>query len=762
MGIRNKFIWMLGGTTVAILILAAVVAARVRGMSGDVQAMRMTENVRLLVLSQSEDVTRLMAARERRDATTADELGMILLDKNELIQNSIEALRHGDETRGVPSLDEERLLVYYRFVMDLWPLYYDAVRGVVNKYAETRNAEFVRNNTAELTNRLGDMIGYRVQAYEDKSESIRLYLLVAACALVALLTGTGVVLFGDVLLPLKRTVDYLSSISGSPRGLDVAMPPKTGGELGEMSRHLSLLIENLREADQLKDQFLANMSHEIRTPLNGIVGFLENLAETELNEQQLQYVRVIQSSSSALLRVINDVLDFSKIQARRMELEAVAFDLVEVIQDVVAVSQQAAKHKRLDVRLSCPADEYSVIRGDPVRLRQVLANLLSNAIKFTETGEVKLSVDFAASAEDTRKITFAVSDTGVGMTQDQVSKLFQPFTQADASMSRKHGGTGLGLCIASNLVGLMGGELVVESQSGTGTRFSFTISVPIAPREEQVRLSDRHNIHFPPGAFKNCLIMVVDDNPTNLFLMETICQGIGLPYVTASNGEDAVENARQHRFDLIFMDIQMPVMDGYTAIREIRRIEKAATTQIIALTASAMQDDVEQALGAGSTGFLAKPFERNQLLLCIAEHLGIHFEREARPVAENDETPAEAVVREMYDFMRQQYQISLGEIKMILAQSVANWRPELSDILVFARKDNWPAVRRIMHTLKGQLASIGLPELAEASGSVTQRIKAERVDDLLPVLQVFVDELSGIFRVLEQGTGVDAQGRPVP
>jgi len=194
----------------------------------------------------------------------------------------------------------------------------------------------------------------------------------------------------------------------------------------------------------------------------------------------------------------------------------------------------------------------------------------------------------------------------------------------------------------------------------------------------------------------------------------------------------------------------MPVMDGYTAIREIRRLENAATTQIIALTASAMQEDVEKALGVGSTGFMAKPFERSQLLLCIAEHLGVPVERELREMPETRETHQELAVRQMYDFMREQYQISLGEIKLILAQSVADWRPQLDDILVFAKKGNWSAVRPIMHRLKGQLGAIGLPRFAELADDANRRIKEGAVETLPRDLDEFVSELGAIFRAAER------------
>ncbi len=574
---------------------------------------------------------------------------------------------------------------------------------------------------------------------------------------------TGVltwVLMHDFLSPLRDMTDRMRALRDGGAPLDARVDCRAGNELGAFARNFNAFMERLQEVDQTKDRFLANMSHEIRTPLNGIIGFLENLTDTELNDQQRQYVRVIQSSARGLLRVLNDILDFSKIAAGKMELESVAFDVKTLAEEAAAVGRQMTRGKKLRVRLDAGPCDNPVVRGDPTRLRQVLHNLVSNAVKFTERGEVCLALTFDQEADGRLGVTFSVSDTGIGIRPDRMQYLFEAFGQADAGTTRRFGGTGLGLCIASNLVSLMGGALRVESRPGEGSRFWFRIVMDSARPEEKVRLSDQYIVTFSPRDLRKFWVLVVDDNPTNLFLMETICQSIGLPYMTAVNGRDAVEKARKHHFDLIFMDIQMPVMDGYTAIREIRKLENAATTQIIALTASAMQEDVEKALGVGSTGFIAKPFERNQLLMCMAEYLGIPYERRLKPAPDLHETAADATIRRMYDFMREQYRISLGEIKMILAQSVDNWRPQLEDLRVFSRKGDWEPVRRVMHQLKGQLGAIGLPEFAESAETVNMCIREERLEGLEDLIENFVKELSAVFRVLEQDTTVPSETEP--
>jgi CheY-like chemotaxis protein len=435
----------------------------------------------------------------------------------------------------------------------------------------------------------------------------------------------------------------------------------------------------------------------------------------------------------------------------------VAFDLARLAEDSVALARQLVRGKPVRVQFESSGLDAGVIRGDPTRLRQVLDNLLGNAAKFTERGEIRLTVEAVGLADGRLEVRLAVRDTGIGITPEQQRELFKPFTQADASTTRRYGGTGLGLCIAAGLVELMGGRLTAESRPGEGSTFRFAFVTRPAPAGEQVQLSGHYRITLPGGSLRKFWALLVDDTPTNLFLMETICQSIGLPYRTATNGREAVELAQEQRFDLIFMDIQMPIMDGYTAIREIRKLETSGTTQIIALTASAFQEDVEKALGAGSTGFLAKPFERDQLLLCIAQHLDIPVERELREPLEAHDTREEMLVRQMYDFMRDQYRISLGEIKMILAQSVSDWRPLLEDLRVFSRRGDWNEVRVIMHRLKGQLASIGLSLFAERAGSITAAIRSGQTEPLRAEIEVFTAELGTIFRAVEQEVTLDTR-----
>jgi len=518
----------------------------------------------------------------------------------------------------------------------------------------------------------------------------------------------------------------------------------------ELSQALELLSQRFQEASRHKDKFFASMSHEIRTPLNGLVGFLSNLSETPLNDQQKQYLRIIESSARSLMQVINEILDYSKIQAGQLSLEEIAFDLRNFLEERIAIARQLARNKNLKVILDFPGHDPLIIRTDPSRLRQILDNLLSNAVKFTDRGEVILEVRQLDDQNGRLNLAFAVRDSGVGIPLPMQQKLFKPFAQADDTIARRYGGTGLGLSISSALVKLLGGELSPQSRPGEGSCFFFSLRLVAAKPEEQVRISELYRITLPRTELKKHWALLVDDTPTNLFLLETICQSVGLPYRTAENGREALELCRQQRFDLIFMDIQMPIMDGYTAIREIRKLPNSGMTHIIALTASAFQEDIDQALGAGSTGFIPKPFERDQLLLCIADALGMTPERKIREPVGPQETAEGAIVRRMHDFMREQYQISLGEIKMILGQTVSDWRPVLDNLATYSQQGNSDETIAILQRLKGQLLSVGLLDQAEQTVTIMQAFKHNQRSQAQTLVISLCQTLTRIFKTLEQ------------
>ena len=364
-----------------------------------------------------------------------------------------------------------------------------------------------------------------------------------------------------------------------------------------------------------KSRFLANMSHEIRTPMNGVLGAAELLAASSLTESQRQLIGTLTDSGRNLLALIDEVLDFSKIEAGRMTLEdsPIALrDLVDGARQLVA-SRAAQKGLALHVRV---ADDVPVgVRGDAHRLRQVLDNLAGNAVKFTEHGHVVIGLRLDGPVEDDRvRVRFEVRDTGIGITPEAQAQLFTAFTQADTSTTRVHGGTGLGLAIAHELVHLMGGTLAVDSEPGRGATFGFTLPFAVAalPAAAVATPVDDADVAIPPGL----RVLVVDDNPVNRRIAEAMLRRLGCVVETADDGAAALEAWSAAPWDLVLMDCQMPVLDGYDATRRIREVEAESGrrhTQVVALTAHALAGDREVCLAAGMDDYLTKPVTLERL-----------------------------------------------------------------------------------------------------------------------------------------------------
>lgn len=394
-------------------------------------------------------------------------------------------------------------------------------------------------------------------------------------------------------------------------------------------------------ANRAKSEFLATMSHEIRTPMNGVIGFTELLAETDLTAEQREFVEIIRSSGDSLLKVIDDILDFSKIEADRLELESAPFEPRKVIRDVVALLVHKAEAKGLSIRADIDPALPSMIVGDATRLRQVLLNLAGNAIKFTQTGEISIEArrlelrvsDSASRATtggaETFDLHFTVRDTGIGVPPDRIGRLFKAFSQVDSSTTRKFGGSGLGLAICKRLCELMGGGIHVESTPGFGSAFHFTIQAGIAsdavaiatatapPRQDESKSASRIVPAAPPANSSDGLrVLLVEDNRVNQTLAVALLRKSGCCCQLAETGLEALEILKKNSFDLVFMDVSMPVMDGLEATRRIRSGEcgqAARQNYIVAMTANAMEGDREKCVAAGMDDYLSKPLDRQAL-----------------------------------------------------------------------------------------------------------------------------------------------------
>ncbi len=385
-----------------------------------------------------------------------------------------------------------------------------------------------------------------------------------------------------------------------------------------MAREIAL--QNARAANQAKSSFLANMSHEIRTPMNGVLGMTAMAMEETQDENLKTHLRQIQDSAGNLLSIINEILDFSKIEAGQLGLEHIPLNLREVCKAPLHMAQLQAEHKGILLQVKIPESLPWVV-GDPVRLAQISNNLLSNAVKFTERGTVSFELEVHLQSETRLHFIISVRDTGIGMGAEVIAKLGQAFTQADSSTTRRFGGTGLGLSITHSLIKMMGGTWEVESSPGIGTCFTITLDLPIT--HEVKNESSKNPLSDWRGRFAGRKALLAEDNKVNQMLAKNLLGKLGFEVVLAVDGCQAVAACAAENFDIIFMDMQMPEMDGVEATREIRKHHPRGTLPIIALTANAFEEDRKVCLEAGMDGHIAKPFELLRLAQVAGSALGV-------------------------------------------------------------------------------------------------------------------------------------------
>jgi PAS domain S-box-containing protein len=528
-------------------------------------------------------------------------------------------------------------------------------------------------------------------------------------------------------------------------------------ELTVLAQNLEIERERAEQANSAKSQFLAMMSHELRTPLTGVMGMADLLLLAKLTPEQEGLTKLLKRSARVLLDLLNDILDFSKIEAGQLEIESIPFSLSELMADVTSLFAPIASEKGIELESELPPKYWDALVGDPKRLRQVLSNLVGNAVKFTERGRIVIALNQEAVSADTLRLQFSVTDSGIGIDEHDVAKLFQPFVQADISTSRKYGGTGLGLAISKRLVEAMGGTFRVVSELGQGSTFSFSAVVTADQTVEKVATdaAQKHLIAPPKtdAVVVPRTILLAEDNETSRYLISAMLTRLGHAVHAVENGALAVEAAKEKTFDIILMDMQMPVMDGPGATCEIRKLpSERGRVPVIALTADIVASHRNAYFAAGVNAIIGKPVNWSEL----AEEMDRQLERARQNTAEAvslmDKSDVETKAEEMAAILDEK---ALGGLADVLGENVlapmlqtfnANMVKYLADLEAAVHAGDLKQAKRTAHALKGLGAQFGAVRAANLAKFI--EMEAGAVDDVKALLPTLGDVVSETQKAL--------------
>ena len=543
----------------------------------------------------------------------------------------------------------------------------------------------------------------------------------------------------DTVAPLRSAVLGISLLLAALIVLALVLLYLTIRARVRTEAELRVVSAQAFEASRLKSEFLANMSHEIRTPLNGIIGMIDLLIQTPLTSEQQEYAATVRSSGDLLLAVINDILDFSKIEAGKLDLDFVDFDLHAAVEGAATLVSERAHAKGLEMVVAIDSEVPARVHGDPLRLRQVMVNLLSNAVKFTDDGEVVLGVRPVGT-----NIHFEVRDTGIGIAAGDVECIWESFSQADGSTTRRFGGTGLGLAISRQLVALLGGEIGVTSELGLGSIFWFSIPLPTVTAAEAtvaeatgtpapIAAVGRPSASAKTRPSRQASVLVVDDNAVNQRVATLMLEGMGHRAEVASNGREAVDAVVANSYDVVLMDCQMPEMDGFEATAAIRVDERVGRIPIIAMTAGAMTGDEQKCLAAGMNDYISKPFRHGQLQEVVERWLGPTEDRATAPPRLSDTDPAPTPTTDPGEALSTAPVLdadqlaSLRELEEDSGQSVVahlittyldDATTQIESLRAAVGEGDAAETGRLAHGLKGSSATVGAASVAQACAAL--------------------------------------------